>query len=217
MSYINQNISTRLTFSAEVIAIVQVDPELSEQLATTGFIAEKITLGSNLEQAARAARVVQQSEFVSRLEASQAVAELDKRVRSFLVADRKMVQAALRTVPGRYEQLRMNSRLSKRRSVFLQQARNIYLEIQAHQDLIDVLSTAGVTPVVIDSRLQFVDSLAAAMEYQQRQTAEAEIATQKLRIAMSELDEWMADFLGAARYVFRKDPKQLKKLGLPIR
>lgn len=101
--------------------------------------------------------------------------------------------------------------------MFMQQARNMYLEIQAHEDVLDALSTAGISRETILSRLEVVASFAEAMEQQQHQVAEAELATRKRREAMEALDEWMLDFLSAARYVFRKDRAQLKKIGLPIR
>ena len=62
-----------------------------------------------------------------------------------------------------------------------------------------------------------VNGLEEAMRIQQIRIGEAQVATQKRREAMKELDTWMSSFIGVARQVFKEDPKQLKKLGLVVK
>ena len=217
MSYLNQNIPKRITFTGEALAIVQSDPFLSTAMAENGYPAEQLAIGETFQQAARATWVIQETEFVGRLEASESVQELEKTLRAFVVADRKIVQVALRAFPKRYAQLRMARRLQRNRANLLQQINNIYEEVLAHADILAGLESFGLTAAVINDRLQLVDDFAEAMQVQQRQTAEAEIATRRRQEAMQALDDWMRDFLDTARFVFRNDPRQLKKIGIPVR
>lgn len=217
MTYTNLNIPERLTFSGEALAIAQTDPVLVEALASIGYAAEDLAHGATLEQAARELRVNQDVEYVTRLEMSKKVADMAKTLRAQIVADRSMVRTALRSLEGRYDQLRMSRNLNRKRPAFMQQARNIYLEIQAHPDVINALNAVGVPSETILARLAFVAEFAGAMELQQHQIAEAAVATRRRQEAMEALDKWMVKFLNAARYVFADDKDQLKKIGLPIR
>ena len=99
----------------------------------------------------------------------------------------------------------------------LQQARYLYLEIQAHSYLTAAITPFGITPETVVNRLIQLDELAEATQEQQRQSAQDNLATQRRQAAMAVLDDWMSDFLNIARIVFRRNPAQLKKLGLPIR
>ena len=217
MSYKQLNVSERLTFTSEALAIVQTDPTLNAALADIGYHAEAVAQGLSLEQTARDLRVDQNAEYVSQLEASRQVTNLEKALRSLIASDRTMVRNALRPIAGRYNELRLSRGVSQKRSELLQQARNMYLEIQGHEDVLTALTPLGFTPEVIASRLAFIAAFAGAMEQHQLQIAQAQVATRVRREAMDALDTWMLDFLSAARHVFRKDKEQLKKIGIPIR
>ena len=79
-----------------------------------------------------------------------------------------------------------------------------------------LLERYKMTAEVIDGRVVELAELVEAINDQQVKKAEAQVATQRRREAMEELDAWMNRFILVARQAFRDDRKQLEKLGLVV-
>ena len=207
----------RLSFSEEAIAIAQSDPVLKDVFAEEGFTEDRFKVGLSKQQAALGLQIDQQIEYSSRLEATGKLGALFEKVRSSFIDDRNIAKIALQRSPGLFERLKLIGRAEQKREFLLQRVRHFYQEILADENVSGILAGYSLTAEVLQSRQQDIDALVLAMQEQQRQTAEAQLATRRRRVAMADLDDWMYRFLFIAKRVFKNDPKQLEKLGIPAK
>ena len=207
----------RLSFSEEAITIAQSDPVLSEAFAEEGFTEARFQAGLAKQQIALDLQISQDVEYGIRLAATGALDALFVKVRNAFIADRGIAKIALQRSPGLFERLNMVGPAERKREFLLQQVRHFYQEVLADQDVVTILSQYSLTPDVLENRRQDIAALVIAMREQQRQFAEAQLATRRRRTAMADLDDWMYKFVFIAKRVFKNDPKQLEKLGIPVK
>lgn len=207
----------RLAFSERALAIAQSDPVLKEAFAEEGFSEERFLIGQTKRQRASALQIDQEVEYSSRLEVTGQLEELFERVRAAFITDRGIAKIALKRSPGLFERLKMIGVTRENRDLFLQQARHFYQEVLADAEVVGIVSQYSLTQEVLESRQQDVVALVNAMHAKQLQSAEALLATRRRREAMAELDDWMIKFLFVAKRVFKNNPRQLEKLGIPVK
>lgn len=217
MGYLRRSIVNRLTLTKEAIKIVLEDSVLTSVFARNGYPAERLAVGLELEENARGLHSKQQLALGNRIQATKLVESLSAVVHTRFRDDRRVAQVALGGTPEVFEGLRLSGQIETRREELVRQAQHFYQEIQALPDILDMLGVYNLTVDVFNNRLQHVEALADAMQTQQHLRGEATVTTQRRREAMDTLDDWTVEFLSTARNVLRKDPKQLNKLGLPIR
>lgn len=207
----------RLAFSERALAIAQSDPVLKEAFAEEGFSEDRFLIGQTKQQRASALQIDQQVEYSTRLEVTGELDALFEKVRAAFIADRGIAKIALKRSPGLFERLKMIGIAEQSRDLFLQQARHFYQEILADTKVVGVLSPYSLTQDVLESRQQDVVALVSIIQAQQLQSAEALLATRRRREAMADLDDWMIKFLFVAKRVFKNSPRQLEKLGIPVK
>ena len=217
MSYTELPIIKRLVLSKEAIGIVQNDPVLLARLEAWGYTLERLAVG--LEKQAEAARLLEDRNvsYGTGIAATAITQEVRDGIRDTLVDDRNIARVALKRRPGLAQQLRLSGRLDTSREQMLVRAQHFYRKIQELPEVQVLLDPFSLTAAVIAERLERVDALAAAMQDQQHKRAEATVVTRRRKEAMRALDDWMIEFLGAARLAFRKEQEQLRKLGLPAK
>ena len=216
MSYVDLTIIERLALSREAIGIVQNDEVLQERLAARGYTAVVLSDGLQKQEEAFRQHQHRQVVFGDGIAATAEVEKLEQVVRGVLNGHRRIAQIALQNQAGFYQQLRLAQPLGTKRTVLVSRAQHFYqqiLDLPAMQALLDPLD---LTVEAVTAHKARVDALEAAMQEQQHRRAEAEVKTRQRREAMAALDAWMLEFLGVARLVFKREPKQLKKLGLPV-
>ena len=207
----------RLSFSEEAIAIAQSDPVLKDVFEEEGFTEARFQIGLAKQQVALGLQIDQQIEYSSRLEATGKLDALFENVRSSFINDRNIAKIALQRAPGLFERLRLIGPAASKREFLLQQVRHFYQEILADENVAGILAGYSLSAEVLQGRQQDVEALVLAMQNQQRQRAEAQLATRRRRAAMADLDDWMYRFLFVAKRLLKNDPKQLEKLGIPVK
>ena len=216
--YMNKRIGERLNYSAESIEVAQTDPEISERMALYNFGPDQLAEGLRRATLAADREVEQRIQIGKQAAATSNLNAVERMVRSLFNADRRLARVLLGNETLLYTELRLNLNTETKREVFLQQARHFYQEVVAHEEVTTLfLSQFNMSKETLEDRLNKVNGLEEAMRIQQIRIGEAQVATQKRREAMKELDTWMSSFIGVARQVFKEDPKQLKKLGLVVK
>ena len=89
---------------------------------------------------------------------------------------------------------------------------HFYGQILAIVEILELTSRFGLDEATITGQLEYATLLESAMQEQQHKRAEAQVITRERREAMEALDQWMVEFLGTARLVFRNNKEQLKKM-----
>ena len=216
--YMKKRIGERLNYSSESIEVAQTDPEISERMALYNFGPDQLAEGRRRTTLAASRELTQRIQLGKQSAATNYLNEMERKVRSLFNADRSLTRVLLSSESPLYFELRLNLNTEAKREVFLQQARHFYQEAIAQEDIATLLlSEFSMSKETLENRLTKLDDLEEAMRIQQVRIGEAQVATQKRREAMKELDTWMSSFIGVARQAFKEEPKQLKKLGLRVK
>ena len=216
MSYTKLPTMKRLVLSKEAIQIIQNDSVLLARLETWGYTAEWLAEGLAKQQVAEQLMADRSVSYGVGIAATASVIDVEKEVRAFLALHRNMVRMTLKEQPGLAEQLRVQGALDGNREQMLVKARHFYGKIQELPEVQALLNAAGLTAAVVVERLGRVEELAAAMQEQQHKRALATVATREREVAMRDLDDWMVVLLSTVRTVFKREPEQIRKLGLPV-
>ena len=214
MNYTDLSVQKRLVTSKEAINAVLDDQELSETLAKKGYPAEELAVGLSLQDNALKLYQTRIVEYGTGINTTGVLSELTRSTRGFVVAHRNIARTALKDASGLLDKLRLRQPLSKQRDVFLLQVRHFYTEIVELPEILDKVTPYGVTADVVAALLEQVGVLESAMNAQQQKRAEARALRVKRDAAIAALDDWTVEFLGTYRLVFRKQPDQLRKLGV---
>ena len=217
MYYTTLDLSKRITLSTEAINLAETDQTLGDRLLVFGLTPERLSEGRGFIDEAFRLLQRQQVEYGMRIETTQQVIDLADRVRKQLVLDRQVARFVFLGNTGMLEQMRLRGRITSSREGLLVHARHVYQEILGNAEALAALAPFALTTETLTARLALVGELAAAMEAQQRQRAEAKIRTEERREAMQALDDWMGEFIRIARVAFRGQPSQLEKLGIHVR
>ena len=216
--YQSRPVSERLNNAREIIDIVQSDPELSEPLAQFGYSETEFVEAARRLEAASTLEVNQEAMLGAQVAATNALTQAIRVMKSAFSADRRFLQAILRDRISLVEELRLHIRMKDKRDAFVRQAIHFYEEAIRHSEVQAlILAEYNMTPEAFyATRITQLTSLLEAMRIQQYQLGQARVATQQRRQAMGELDEWVRGFIRTARYAFRGNERQLRKLGLAV-
>ena len=218
MYYIEQPVSMRLFFSDEALTIAQRDLVIAEGLTRYGYGAERIARGRAIYEAAYIAYTRRQTMYAAQLQATDLVKTLQADFRTVFYIDRVLVKGMVGKKRSDLEPFGLNDAISRKRVNLIDQGRRFYKAVRKDTELLQRLDYLYKIPTsVFDTRLERMHELVAAIRKQQVSRAEAQLATQRRRESMKELDTWMSGLIAIARVVFSEDRKQLEKLGISVK
>ena len=132
--------------------------------------------------------------------------------------DRGVVRKVTRDNRGLYEGFRLHITVKSGRGAFIQQAAHFYDEVATDSGLLErLLDQQNVTGEFFDAGREGLARLIAAINAQQQMIGQARVSTRARQEAMAALDEWMAEFNRTARYAFKDNERQLRKLGITVK
>ena len=215
MSYKEQKTAERLFFFLEAITIVNSDPVVSEVLAGYGFDALRMETARDIYDRTYASFTARQDRFSDQVQATDRMYVAQATFKTLFRNDRNLVKSVLLQKRSEWEAFGLNTKVSPKREILVSQADYFYNAVKENAFVVSELeSRYKILPEFIESRQADLQLLIEAIQDQQHKRAEAQVATQRKRAALKEMDDWMTTFLGIARQAFKGDRKQLEKLGL---
>lgn len=215
MYYKDQTTSERLFFFLEAITIVSSDPAIAEVLASYGFGEERMDIARDIYDRTHASFAIRQDRFAEQLQATDRLNEAQIAFVKLFRNDRSLVQSVLRKKRSEWEAFGLNTLIYKKREKLVNQADYFYNAVKESPFVLSELeSIYKISVELIDSRLVALQAFVSVIQEQQLKRAEAQVATQRKRESLREMDNWMTTFLGVARQAFKEDRKQLEKLGI---
>lgn len=216
-TYSQRNIAERLDQAQEVLAIAQEDAEINAGLADFGFIESRFSDGMRLLEAASSLETEQRAQLGAQVTATRAMKALFISLMRKFRTDRRVAQTVLRSNPDLYEELRLHLKIALSQEGFIRQAIHFYQEIIKHETVMTALANEyNLTEAIFASRQEELNRLLEARQEQQLMIGKAQVATQLRRAAMEDLDSYMNDLIGVARLAFKKNERQLRKLGIAV-
>lgn len=217
MYYSNQPLSKRLFSTDEALTIAETDATVADVMAVYGFTPERLAQGRDLYNETFAAYDRRRDLFAAQMQATERMNTLLKAFRTQYSNDRRIVRAVLEKKRSVLEPFGLNENLKNARESLVDQAKRFYAATTGSEIVMArLLERYQMTSSVIDARLAELGVLVEAINAQQVNRAEAQVATQRRQEAMEQLDKWMSDFIAVARRAFKEDRKQLEKLGLKV-
>ena len=212
MYYRAKSTIKRLTITGLAIDIVLADPVLLETMEKVAFGKERLIVGLNYHK--EASRLHSEKTIASgrQKEATLQVRKIAKEVRSRLLIDRRVVSATLK--PGRIRQLGITGKTPEAFIPLANRAAHFYTTLLQSDEMLAVTMEYHLNPESIQQRISQVAALKEAMKHQTFSKGKAQATTSQFHTALRTMDEWMSDFIKAARFAFRTQPKQLVKLGI---
>lgn len=212
MYYRSQSSSTRIGIARKAIDIALSDPMLSQKLANVGFGDSELQEGKQFHKKVVQLHSQKDRAYGYQIEATQALKEVAAEVRKKLLIDRRITDAVLS--PAKTATLGLSGKTPESYAPLQNRASHYYNTLLVKQDILKDLAEYAFTKDYVEHRLTNVAKLITAMRTQKKCIGDAQITTTQLNQALRQLDEWMSEFIQAARFALRKDPKQLKKLGI---
>lgn len=217
MNYNRLRITEKIVLSKEAITIALNDVAITEALSKFGFSQDRLSGGLSIQEVVQTLENKRQEEYSRRLAATADADALYADVLAAFQTDRRIVLAVARNKPGFAERLRIANPVERRRDAFLFQVQAFYGEMLEDAQLRADLEPYNFTEVYLGERMVLVNAFADALHEQQRLSGVSLVATKEREQALASLDNYMAEFIGAARLAFRQDKEQLQKLGIRVR
>ena len=216
--YREKSVSERLVQARETLQNVQQDEEIKAVLVASGYTEAEFTNGNSRLNAAERRGVDQEVQKGEQVKSTAELNEVLAAIRRQFSLDRHVVRKVTRSSRGLYEGLRLHIAIKPGRGAFIQQASHFYAEVATNPTVLQALfDEQNVTSEFFITGREGLTRLITAMNVQQQKIGQAQVATRARRAAMAALDEWMLEFNRTARYAFKGNECQLKKLGITVK
>ena len=216
--YTEKSVSERLVQARETLHNAQEDEEIKSILAETGFAEAEFADGNSRLDAAAGLEVDQEARKGEQVKSTAELKAVYTALRRQFSLDRQLLRKVVRSNTGLYEGLRLHIRVKTGRGPFIQQASHFYDEVATNSVVLQLLQDEqNVTSDFFAIGREGLTRLIAAINVQQQMIGQAQVATRARREAMAALDEWMIEFNRTARFVFKDNERQLRKLGITVK
>ena len=216
--YREKSVSERLVQARETLNNAQLDEEVKIILAESGYAEAEFADGTTRLDAAERLEVDQEVQKGEQVKSTAELNTVYEALRSQFSLDRRLLRKVVRANKGLYEGLRLHIHVKQGRGAFIQQATHFYDEVVTNPEVLQLLlDDQNVTAEFFEVGREGLTRLIAAINVQQQMIGQAQVATRARRAAMAALDEWMIEFNRTARYVFKDNERQLRKLGITVR
>jgi len=189
------------------------EPTIRERLAEVGYTEVKIQIGiSTVANTRSLVKGVQDAYTTKKITSDQtqaATAELRKNFGEH----RSVAKMAFRRTPEVYAELQLATPISKKQSVWLDQAQDFYSAIGPHTKVMQRYDVPKAELEQVATQLRSVKTL---RQSSLKKKGLAQNATCRRDEAMQELREWLARFRSAARLALADQPQLLEVLGIIV-
>ncbi|MBX2822581.1 MAG: hypothetical protein KTR29_22985 [Rhodothermaceae bacterium] len=216
--YREKSISERLVQARETLNNALLDDEIKEIMASSGYAEAEFSEGNSRLNAAESLEVEQEAHKGEQVKSTADLIEIYNALRQQFSLDRRVIRIVTRANRGLYEGLRLHIKVKAGRGAFIQQATHFYEEVATDPGVLQLLADKqNLTDEFFIAGREGLARLIAAINFQQQMIGQAQVSTRARQAAMADLDEWMIEFNRTARYVFKDNERQLRKLGITVR
>jgi hypothetical protein len=194
------------------------DPAVKAVIEPFGYNSAKIEEGKALFNEVEALAETQRKEYAGQYTVSTGFIEKQEEARSNLNTLRKFAKFIFKTNNEAYNTLNLRSRLPLGFADWLQAARYFYERLQEHPEWVTALVPFGIQKNVAGKSLELLSELKSLQEQRQRETGDAQRATQARNEKHEELQAWYGNLRDLVKILFEDaDAQYLEKLGILVR
>ena len=186
-------------------------PDVQKALHQVGFSKADVLEGKAMLGKVEMLDAAQQKEYGDRSQAAYELEQARQRAWDLYIHHLEGARFALKNHPGHWKTLELSG--TRKRDLFgwLDQARKFYSNAYQAKD---ILKRYQLTDDELQQGQSMVEAVTEAYNVRQKETNEAQAATQQRNEALRDLEAWMTRFAKSARLAFANDPQTLKGLGL---
>ncbi|MEQ9440181.1 MAG: hypothetical protein RIG62_14100 [Cyclobacteriaceae bacterium] len=189
------------------------EPTIRQRLAAVGYSEAKIQLGISTVANARAQAKSHQVSYTSKKLASRQVQTELVSLRQLLVEHRAVARMAFRHQPEMHVTLQLDTKISRKQSVWLDQAADFYESLLTQAK---VMQRYDVTKDELEQARGQLQSIKNLRLNNLQKKGKAQHATQQRDVALKELSQWLSRFKAAARLALADEPQLLEVLGIVV-
>lgn len=194
------------------------DPAIKTMIEPFGYTTEKLDEGKSLFAEVETLAENQRMEYAEQYNATSLFVEKRQEAEDKINAMRKFVKFALRNIPEASNILLYSNVLPTSFSDWQQTIKSFYERLTEHPDWITLLAPFGVTAEIITQNLADIEVLKTLQETRQRETGDAQRATQQRNAKFEDLQVWYGDLRELAKILFvGADAQYLEKLGIIVK
>ena len=194
------------------------DPAIKTMIEPFGYNSAKIEEGKTLFNEVEALAETQRKEYAEQYTVSTEFIEKQEEARNNLNTLRKFAKFIFKNNNEAFNTLNLGSKLPLGFSDWLQAARYFYERLQEHPEWTTDLAPFGVNNDISVSNLQLLAELKRLQEKRQRETGDAQQATQLRNEKHEELKAWYGNLRNLVKILFEDaDAQYLEKLGILVR
>ena len=213
----DQPIDEQLSDADVLITNAQADDDIMAAFATVGRDAAYFTDGQSRLDTARALHQQQDVEYGEQYAATDDLHAKKAVANDTYMRHLRLARIALEEDTAARAALRLDGRRRRTIDKWLGQAQGFYDNLAANDAWMQAVAGNGVTPEDVTAAQAEVEAVAEARRTQERETGEAQQATEAREEALDHLDEWMSKARKLARVALEGQPQKLEELGILAR
>lgn len=191
------------------------DPAIKTMIEPFGYTTEKLDEGKSLFAEVETLAETQRKEYAEQYNATSLFVEKRQEAEDKVNAMRKYTKFALRNISEANNILIHTKTLPKAFADWQQTIKSYYERLIEHPDWISLLAPFGITAEIITDNIVAIAELKNLQETQQRETGDAQRATQERNAKFADLQVWYGDLRELAKILFvDADAQYLEKLGI---
>ena len=213
----NHKIQERLSTAQVALSNALSNSGIQAALAAYGCTVDRLQEGQALYERALALQLQQGVAYGDLSTANAALAAAEVQAHADYMRYVKVARVAFETDPGVLTKLKLGGGRKKARAGWLLQAKQFYSNALSDPDIISRLGAYSLTQDMLEAGKRRVAAVDASYAARSNHEGEAKKATKVRDEALAALDEWMSEFRQIARMALKRQPQDLKKLGVPSR
>lgn len=208
----DQSIAGRLDAAETFARNLLADPYIVSEFTDIGRTQEELEQGQALVEAAQAAQRAQEREYAEQYDATEALQTARAAAERTYMRHLKLARIVFGRDAGARQALGLKGSRPENLSGWLDVARRFYANALASEDLLSVALRAGLTTEVLAAGKASVEAVAEAQRAQERETGEAQAATQARNAVLAALDAWLQEYSALARVLLSDEAAERQKL-----
>ncbi len=192
------------------------DAEILEAVGTYGYDQASLQRGKALFEEASDQYHNKVREYDEQYASSRRFRDTFARAHDHYMDCVKVARVVYKNDPDTYQRLGVFGERTTRFPDWLPQVRGFYDGALGDSQILGKLSNWGITRKRLEAGVELVEEAVAASDAQQRESGEAQQATQEKNAAIDTLYEWTSDYLTIAEIALKDKLQLLEKLGIVV-